>query len=40
MIAVPRVTERLAVLAFAALIVGAIIGAAFLVGYGIGKLLL
>jgi hypothetical protein len=35
-----RVTERLTVLAFAALIVGTIIGAAFLVGYGIGKLLL
>ena len=35
-----RVTERLAVLAFAALVVGAIIGAAFAVGYGIGKLLL
>jgi hypothetical protein len=35
-----RVTERLAVLAFAALIVGTIIGVAFLVGYGIGKLLL
>ena len=40
MIAVRRVTERLAVLAFAALIVGTIIGVAFLVGYGIGKLLL
>jgi hypothetical protein len=35
-----RVTERLAVLAFAALIVVAIIGIAFAVGYGIGKLLL
>jgi hypothetical protein len=35
-----RVTERLAVLAFAALIVGAIIGIAFALGYGIGKLLL
>lgn len=35
-----RATERLAVLAFAALIVGTIIGVAFLVGYGIGKLLL
>ncbi len=35
-----RVTERLVVLAFAALIVGTIIGVAFLVGYGIGKLLL
>ena len=35
-----RVRERLAVLAFAALIVAAIIGLAFAVGYGIGKLLL
>jgi len=35
-----RTTERLAVLAFATLIVGAIIGIAFLVGYGVGKLLL
>ena len=35
-----RVTERLAVLAFDALIVAAIIGIAFAVGYGIGKLLL
>jgi hypothetical protein len=35
-----RVTERLAVLAFAALIVAAIIGLAFALGYGIGKLLL
>ena len=35
-----RVKERLAVLAFAALIVGSIIGLAFAVGYGIGKLLL
>jgi hypothetical protein len=35
-----RVAERLAVLAFAALIVAAIIGIAFAVGYGIGKLLL
>jgi hypothetical protein len=35
-----RVTERLAVLAFAALIVVAIIGIAFVVGYAIGKLLL
>jgi hypothetical protein len=35
-----RVTERLAVLAFAAVIVAAIIGIAFAVGYGIGKLLL
>ena len=35
-----RVTERIVVFAFAALIVGAIIGIAFAVGYGIGKLLL
>ena len=35
-----RVTERLTVLVFAALIVAAIIGLAFAVGYGIGKLLL
>jgi hypothetical protein len=35
-----RATERLAVLAFAAVIVVAIIGIAFVVGYGIGKLLL
>jgi hypothetical protein len=35
-----RMTERLAVLAFAAVIVAAIIGIAFAVGYGIGKLLL
>jgi len=35
-----RVRERLAVLAFAALLVAAIIGLAFAVGYGIGKLLL
>jgi hypothetical protein len=35
-----RVTERLSVLAFAALLVAAIIGIAFGVGYGIGKLLL
>ena len=35
-----RVGERLAVLAFAALIVAAIIGIAFALGYGIGKLLL
>lgn len=35
-----RLTDRLVVLAFAALLVGAIIGAAFAVGYGIGKLLL
>jgi hypothetical protein len=38
--AVPRATERLAVLAFAALIVGTIIGVAFLVGYAVGKVLL
>jgi hypothetical protein len=35
-----RVTERLAELAFAALLVAAIIGIAFALGYGIGKLLL
>jgi hypothetical protein len=35
-----RVGERLAVLAFAALIVAAIIGIAFALGYGVGKLLL
>jgi hypothetical protein len=35
-----RVIERLTVLAFAALLVAAIIGIAFAVGYGIGKLLL
>ena len=35
-----RVTERLTVLVFAALLVGAIIGIAFAVGYGVGKLLL
>ena len=35
-----RVTERLAVLAFAALVVAAIVGLAFALGYGIGKLLL
>jgi hypothetical protein len=35
-----RVTERLAVLGFAALIVVAIIGIAFAIGYGVGKLLL
>ena len=35
-----RVTERLSVLAFAALIVAAIIGIAFALGYGLGKLLL
>jgi len=37
---VARVTERLAVLAFAALLVAAIVGIAFALGYGIGKLLL
>jgi hypothetical protein len=35
-----RVTERLAVLGFAALIVAAIIGIAFALGYAVGKLLL
>ena len=35
-----RVTERLAVLVFAALLVAAIVGIAFALGYGIGKLLL
>ena len=35
-----RVRERLAVLAFAALIVAAIIGIAFALGYAVGKLLL
>ena len=35
-----RLGERLAVLVFAALIVAAIIGIAFAVGYGVGKLLL
>ena len=40
MTAVARVTERLAVLAFAALIVAAILGVAFAVGYAVGKLLL
>jgi hypothetical protein len=35
-----RVRERLAVLAFAALVVAAIIGLAFALGYGVGKLLL
>jgi hypothetical protein len=37
---VARVTERLSVLAFAALLVAAIIAIAFALGYGIGKLLL
>jgi hypothetical protein len=36
----PRVIERLSVLAFAALIVAAIVGAAFALGYLVGKLLL
>ncbi len=40
MTAVGRTTDRLTVLLFAALIVGTIIGVSFLVGYGIGKLLL
>ena len=40
MIAVARVTERLAVLAFAAVIVAAILGLAFVLGYAIGRLLL
>jgi hypothetical protein len=35
-----RLKERLAVLAFAVLIVAAIIGVAFALGYGVGKLLL
>ena len=35
-----RLKERLAVLAFAVLIVVAIIGVAFALGYGVGKLLL
>jgi hypothetical protein len=33
-------TERLSVLAFAALLVAAIVGAAFALGYLVGKLLL
>jgi len=37
---VARIRERLSVLAFAALLVAAIIGIAFALGYGIGKLLL
>jgi hypothetical protein len=37
---VARVTERLSVLALAALLVAAIIAIAFGLGYGIGKLLL
>ena len=35
-----RLKERLAVLAFAVLIVAAIISVAFALGYGVGKLLL
>jgi hypothetical protein len=35
-----RLTERIAVLAFAALLVAGIVGLAFALGYGIGKLLL
>jgi hypothetical protein len=35
-----KVRERLSVLAFGALLVVAIIGLAFALGYGIGKLLL
>lgn len=35
-----RATERLAVLAFAALVVATIVGLAFALGYVIGKLLL
>lgn len=35
-----RAGERLTVLAFAALLVGAIVGLAFLLGYAVGKLLL
>ena len=38
--AMARLRERLAVLAFAVLIVAAIIGLAFALGYGVGKLLL
>jgi hypothetical protein len=37
---VARVRERLSVLAFAAVLVLAIVGIAFALGYGIGKLLL
>jgi hypothetical protein len=36
----PWVTERLSVLGFAALLVAAIVGAAFALGYLVGKLLL
>ena len=35
-----RVTERLSVLAFAALVVAAIVGTFFALGYLVGKLLL
>jgi hypothetical protein len=35
-----RLTERIAVLAFAALLVAGIVALAFALGYGIGKLLL
>lgn len=35
-----RMTERLAVLAFAVLLVAAIVGLAFALGYAIGKALL
>jgi hypothetical protein len=35
-----RVTERLSVLAFAALLVAAIVGLSFALGYLVGKLLL
>jgi hypothetical protein len=35
-----RVGERLGVLAFAALLVGSIVGVAFALGYLVGKLLL
>jgi hypothetical protein len=37
---VARVGERLAVLAFATLVVAAIVGGAFALGYLVGKLLL
>jgi hypothetical protein len=36
----PRVTERLSVFAFALLLVAAIVGGAFALGYLVGKLLL
>jgi disulfide bond formation protein DsbB len=39
-VAVTRTRDRLAVLAFAALVVLAIVGAAFAAGYILGKLLL